>query len=32
MTDAALNEAIGTTKFDPPTSSIPIASQPQRVT
>ena len=32
MTDAALNDAIGTTKFDPPTSSIPIASQPQRVT
>ena len=32
MTDAALKNETGTTQFDPPTSSIPIASQPQRVT
>jgi uncharacterized membrane protein len=32
MTDAVARGATGTTAFDPPASSIPIASQPQRVT
>ena len=32
MTDTAAKDSLGTTAFDPPMSSIPIASQPQRVT
>ena len=32
MTDAVTRDATGTAAFDPPASSIPIASQPQRVT
>jgi uncharacterized membrane protein len=32
MTEVSAKGAIGTTSFDPPVSSIPIASQPQRVT
>ena len=32
MTEVSAKDATGTTSFDPPVSSIPIASQPQRVT
>ena len=32
MTDTVARGATGTTAFDPPTSAIPIGSQPQRVT